>query len=67
MNNSLNLMRSRLEVRGGAFQQDRMIKDKRETLDRIVLYSYRLGKRWFSTFGLSLNNCSIETPRVSAI
>ena len=31
------------------------------------LYSYRLGKRWFSTFGLSLNNCSMETPRVSAI
>ena len=44
MNNSLNLMRSRLEVRGGAFQQDRMIKDKRETLDRIVLYSYQGAK-----------------------
>ena len=44
MNNSLNLMRSRLEVRGGVFQQDRMIKDKRETLDRIVLYSYQGAK-----------------------
>ena len=44
MNNSLDLMRSRLEVRGGAFQQDRMIKDKRETLDRIVLYSYQGAK-----------------------
>ena len=44
MNNSLDLMHSRLEVRVGAFQQDRMIKDKRKTLDRIVLYSYQGAK-----------------------
>ena len=41
MNNSLDLMRARLNLRGGVTQQDRMIKDKRETLDRVVLYSYQ--------------------------
>lgn len=41
MNNELNLMRARLKQRGGEAQQDRMIKDKRETLDRVVLYSYQ--------------------------
>ena len=41
MNESLNLMQARLGVRGGGAQQDRMIKDKRETLDRVVLYSYQ--------------------------
>ena len=41
MNNMLDLMRSRLSVRGGEAQQDRMIKDKRETLNRVVLYSYQ--------------------------
>ena len=39
--NNLELMRKRLEFRGGANQQNRMIKDKRETLDRVVLYSYQ--------------------------
>ena len=41
MNESLNLMHARLGIRGGGAQQDRMIKDKRETLDRVVLYSYQ--------------------------
>lgn len=41
MNNSLDLMRARLEFRGGAAQQDRMIKDKRKTLDKVILYSYQ--------------------------
>lgn len=41
MNNELNLMRARLRQHGGESQQDRMIKDKRETLDRVVLYSYQ--------------------------
>lgn len=41
MNNSLDLMRARLRLRGGETQQDRMIKDKRETLDRVVWYSYQ--------------------------
>ena len=44
MNNGLELMRARLQMRGGQAQQDRMIKDKRETLDRIVLYSYQGAK-----------------------
>lgn len=44
MNNMLNLMQARLAVRGGDVQQDRMIKDKRETLDRVVLYSYQGAK-----------------------
>lgn len=39
--NSLEMMRARLDVRGGAAQQDRMIKDKRKTLDKVVLYSYQ--------------------------
>ena len=39
--NSLDLMQARLRVRGGVAQQDRMIKDKRETLDRVVWYSYQ--------------------------
>ena len=41
MNNSLNLMRARLKLNGGEAQQDRMIKDKRKTLDKVVLYSYQ--------------------------
>ena len=39
--NGLNLLKSRIDFRGGAAQQDRMIKDKRRTLDRVVLYSYQ--------------------------
>jgi hypothetical protein len=41
MNSGLNLMRARLNVLGGVSQQNRMIKDKRETLDKVVLYSYQ--------------------------
>lgn len=41
MNNNFDLMRKRLEIRGGISQQERMIKDKRETLDRVILYSYQ--------------------------
>ena len=41
MNNGLDLMRARLRQHGGVTQQERMIKDKRETLDRVVLYSYQ--------------------------
>ena len=41
---ALNLMRRRLQIRGGTSQQDRMIKDKREVLDRVVLYSYQGAK-----------------------
>lgn len=39
--NSLDLMQARLRVRGGVTQQNRMIKDKRKTLDRVVQYSYQ--------------------------
>jgi hypothetical protein len=39
--NNLDLMAARLNYRGGKAQQDRMIKDKREALDRAVLYSYQ--------------------------
>ena len=38
---NLYLMRERLRARGGTAQQDRMIKDKRETLERVVKYSYQ--------------------------
>lgn len=59
MNNGLNLMRARLKVRGGQSQQERMIKDKRETLDRVVLYSYqgaRVQKLGFSEIAPALIN-----------
>lgn len=39
--NGLNLMKIRLQNQGGVAQQTRMIKDKRRTLDRAVLYSYQ--------------------------
>ena len=41
MMGNLDLMRQRLGFRGGATQQERMIKDKRETLERVVKYSYQ--------------------------
>lgn len=44
MNNGLELMHARLGIRGGEAQQDRMIKSKRETLDRVLLYSYQGAK-----------------------
>lgn len=44
MNNGLKLMQARLYQHGGLTQQDRMIKDKRETLDKVVLYSYQGAK-----------------------
>ena len=44
MNNSLDLMRSRLNYEGGAAQQDRMIRDKKESLDKALLYSYQSAK-----------------------
>lgn len=39
--NGLELMKTRLSNHGGAAQQTRMIRDKRRTLDRVVLYSYQ--------------------------
>jgi hypothetical protein len=39
--NGLDLLKTRINYRGGAAQQARMIKDKRETLDRALLYSYQ--------------------------
>lgn len=41
MINNLDLMRARLQYRGGSAQQDRMIQDKRKTLDKVILYSYQ--------------------------
>lgn len=41
MSESLQGMRSRLNQHGGFPQQDRMIKDKRRSLDKAVLYSYQ--------------------------
>lgn len=42
--NELSNMAKRLNQHGGFPQQDRMIKDKRRTLDRAVLYSYQGAK-----------------------
>lgn len=39
--NNYNLIKTRLQNQGGAAQQDRMIKDKKRTLDKVVLYSYQ--------------------------
>lgn len=41
MSESLQGMRKRLDQHGGVPQQKRMIRDKRRTLDRAVLYSYQ--------------------------
>ena len=41
---SLGSMAARLNQHGGFPQQDRMIRDKRRTLDRAVLYSYQGAK-----------------------
>lgn len=41
---SLGLMSNRLELRGGFPQSERMIRDKRWTLDRAVKYSYQAAK-----------------------
>ena len=38
---NLDLMYERLQIRGGVTQQDRMIKDKKETLERVIKYSYQ--------------------------
>lgn len=38
---ALQLMAKRLNYRGGYEQQDRMIRDKRKSLDHAVLYSYQ--------------------------
>jgi len=40
----INLMANRLNLRGGQLQQDRMIKDKRWTLDHATKYSYQAAK-----------------------
>jgi hypothetical protein len=34
-------MKRRLEVAGGTTQQERMITDKRRSLDRALIYSYQ--------------------------
>ena len=39
--NSVNSMAARLDTHGGLPQQDRMIKDKRKSLDKACLYSYQ--------------------------
>ena len=39
--NNLENIRARLEYEGGTAQQDRMIRDKRKTFDRTVMYSYQ--------------------------
>ena len=39
--NNLENMRARLDYEGGTAQQDRMIRDKRKTFDRTVMYSYQ--------------------------
>ena len=44
MNDGLELMRARLNVRGGIKQQDRMIADKRKNLKNVILYSYQGAK-----------------------
>ena len=44
MNNILDLMRARLSASGGVSQQDRMIKDKLDSLNKATLYSYQGAK-----------------------
>ena len=62
MNDNLDLMRARLELRGGIKQQDRMIKDKRETLDRVTLYSYQ--GAWVRKLGSESVDPALMNPNV---
>lgn len=53
---NVNLLSSRLNQHGGRMQEDRMIRDRRRTLDKAVLYSYQgafVKKRSQENFGLS--------------
>lgn len=40
----INMMAQRLKTRGGEVQQNRMIKDKRWSLDHATKYSYQAAK-----------------------
>lgn len=42
--NNLDLMRARLDYNGGEAQQDRMIKDKKWSMSKALLYSYQGAK-----------------------
>lgn len=44
MSKGLQNMHTRLNFQGGAAQQDRMIRDKRRTIDRVAQYSYQGAK-----------------------
>lgn len=60
---NFELMKRRLEVMGGARQEERMIKDKYRTFQRALKYSYQaadieLAMKW--------NQCLDETPAVVA-
>lgn len=58
MNNSFDLMRARLRIRGGEAQQDRMIKDRLESLKRALYYSYQ---------GANVRKLDSETPERALI
>ena len=54
MNNNLDLMKARLQMRGGISQQERMIKDKRKTLDDVRN----------DVAKILANNKKTETPKI---
>ena len=60
MLNNLDNMRKRLELRGGFDQQDRMIKDKKESLERALLYSYQGAK--IKKLGTDIINRGLINP-----
>ena len=63
----LFLMKKRLQYQGGVQQQDRLIKDKRKTLDHAVLYSYQgaVIKKYYSISIPSMED--IEEKEIRAL
>lgn len=65
---SLNLMANQLQSKGGYGQQDRMIRDKRRSLDKAMLYSYQAAwiKRQIYDFEETMDG-EKEAPPVRAL
>ncbi len=67
----INIQNNRLNHHGGRKQQERMIKDKRRSLDRALLYSYQAGfvKKYYDEWNLNELPMeeTLEQPPVRAL
>lgn len=61
----VNMLARHLYTAGGFAQQDRMIKDKRRTLDRVVLYSYQGAKvrKYIPEYILTMDGVREQMPK----